>query len=388
MPLKLIRDDILHIAPQVDAVVDPTDEEYSGAGGLDAQLHRAAGPDLGKVCDMLPYLACGQANATPGFGTGARYIFHTCGPVWRGGLYNEEKQLISCYRECLRLAVKYACASVAFPLISSGTFGYPKDKVLRVAMNAITDFLADECDELMVYLVIFDKKAYSLSSALIEGIEERITDEYASARPFSEAFYERSLLRERENRLRGENAEELCEELFSEDFAPGGGFGMQPLPGASFNAAPEVCDMASAPVKKAAKKSRKATGADREKLDKLLTQQDEGFPQMLIRLIEERHMKDSEAYHRANVSKSVFGKIINNKDYRAGKQIVLAFAAGLCLSPEETTELMHKAGHAFTNKRFDVIVRYCIEEGIYDISEINSVLFQYDQTLLGSGYKE
>ena len=390
MPLKLIRDDILHIAPRVDAVIDPTDSYYSGGGGLDAQIHRAAGADLVAVCNMLPFLECGQANATPGFGTGTRYIFHTVGPVWHGGLYGEEQQLISCYRECLRLAVKYACASVAFPLISSGTFGYPKDKVLRVAMNAITDFLADEYDELMVYLVIFDKRSYELSSSLIEGIEERITDEYVDARlPWNEAVRERNMLREMRHPASGAYTEELREEIRF------GGAGPYAYDMAEMAAPPkmmlpveEKCAMAPAAVPKHSKKPRKVTEGDKEKIDKLLMQQDEGFSDMLIRLIEDRQIKDSEAYHRANVSKSVFGKIINNKNYKAGKQIVLAFAAGLQLSMDETTELMHKAGHAFTNKCFDVVVHYCIEQGIYDVSEINSILFKYDQMLLGSGFKE
>ena len=473
MPLKLVRDDLLRLSPHVDAIVNPTDKIYSGGGHLDMRIHLTAGPELTLDCDKLPPLAVGKAEVTPGYRLGCRYVLHTRGPVWEDGKHGEEELLISSYKECLRLATRLGCRSVAFPLISSGTFRYPKDKVLRVAMNAITGFLSDEYDalsasgecappvgsgadgepdDLMVYLVIYDKEAYRLGSGLVAGIEQRIQDAYVDQYAafddmlietiFGHAYLERERLEglaykerrraeERDRLARGErpafngerpDAEKLAalantlEDLLrvrgeasteAEATAPEvpleeqAAWAEELLPpeaptvkgkaakGAELSAPAVKGKVADAAELSAPPAPRRATDADRTQIDRILEQRDEGFREMLLRLIGERGIKDSAAYKAANVSRGLFNRIVNRPEYRPGKQIVLAFAAGLCLTMEETEELMQKAGLAFTARDpFDIIVRYCLENRIYDVDEINMILFSYDRQLLGSGSRE
>jgi len=161
MPLQIIHDDITKLA--YDVIVNPTDNSYSGSGGTDYAVHKAAGADLDKYCADLPELFPGKVCKTPAFNLKAKHIYHTVGPVWENGRENEEIILRSCYLNCLILAVKDGVNSIAFPLISSGTFGFPKDKVLNIAITAISDFLFTNDSEIEVFICVYDKQSYELS---------------------------------------------------------------------------------------------------------------------------------------------------------------------------------------------------------------------------------
>lgn len=178
MPLQIVRNDITHM--QVDAIVNAANASLSdGGGGVDGCIHRAAGPELLAECKALGGCATGHAKLTKGYALPCRYVIHTVGPQWCGGAHGECEQLAACYRSSLALALEYGCASVAFPLIASGVYGFPKDLALRTAIDTIGDFLL--VHDMTVYLVIFDRKAYQIGSKLFADITAYIDDRYVAA---------------------------------------------------------------------------------------------------------------------------------------------------------------------------------------------------------------
>lgn len=255
-----------------------------------------------------------------------KYVIHTVGPVWQGGNYHEEELLSSCYRNSLQLAKAYECESVAFPLISSGIYGYPKEQALQVAINEICKFLAD--NDMLVYIVVFDKDGFRVSKKLVRDIAEYIDEHYV------ETHYS-------ENRSRG------LSRLLRQ---------------------PETYPMQTAALN----------------LADVVNQLDESFSQMLLRKIDEKGLTDSQCYKRANVDRKLFSKIRNNVNYKPKKTTAIAFAVALELSLDETKEMLQKAGYALSHSnKFDVIIEYFIQKGEYDIFTVNEALFEFDQVLLG-----
>ena len=341
MPLQIIRQDITKM--RVDAIVNTTNEEMIGYSGVDLAIHTIAGAELDAECAKLAPLGLGQAKLSGAYGLPCKYVIHTSGPVWRGGLVGESIILRSCYIESLKLAVKTGCRSVAFPLISSGVYGYPKDQVLKFAIQTITEFLFDH--ELTVYLCVFDKESYSFSQKLFSDIQEFINDEYVDEH--DEDFYE----------------------TFDGS--------IDEMPMAKCIQAP-MCADAMMPRK------RETSSAAGKSLREYMKQMDRSFQEMLFDLIDESGMTDVECYKKANVDKRTFSKIKSNKDYKPSKQTVIAFAISLQLDMDTTQELLATAGFTLSrSKVFDKIIRYFIHNGNYDIFEINEALFEFDQVLLG-----
>lgn len=341
MPLQIIRQDITKM--RVDAIVNTTNEEMVGYSGVDLAIHTIAGAELDAECAKLAPLGLGQAKLSGAYGLPCKYVIHTSGPVWRGGLVGESIILRSCYIESLKLAVKNECRSVAFPLISSGVYGYPKDQVLKFAIQTITEFLFDH--ELTVYLCVFDKESYSFSQKLFSDIQEFINDEYVDEH--------------------------------NEDFYEAFDGSIDEIPMAKCLQAP-MCADAMIPRK------RETSSAAGKSLREYMKQMDRSFQEMLFDLIDESGMTDVECYKKANVDKRTFSKIKSNKDYKPSKQTVIAFAISLQLDIDTTQELLATAGFTLSrSKVFDKIIRYFIHNGNYDIFEINEALFEFDQQLLG-----
>lgn len=343
MPLQLIRADITKLS--CDAIVNAANNTLLGGGGVDGAIHRAAGPALLAECKKLGGCETGKAKITKGYALDCRYIIHTVGPIWQGGSANEEALLESCYRSSLALAKKHHCGSVAFPLISAGVYGYPKKEALDIAVRTITDFLSDS--EMLVYLVIFGRDVLELTQARFADVRQYIDDHYAE--------------------------QHLAEENYRRTSPVYGAPMMQQA------AMPMPCTVSAAASNKKPRPAKtSSTLAD------YLKKQDESFSQMLLRLIDERGMKDSECYKKANIDRKLFSKIRSDRFYRPSKATALSFAVALELSLDETEELLKKAGYALSHSsRFDLIVEYFIINRKYSIMEINEALFAFDQVLLG-----
>ncbi len=375
MPLQIIRQDITKM--DCDAIVNAANNTLLGGGGVDGMIHRAAGPGLLAECMTLHGCKTGSAKITKGYRLPAKYVIHTVGPVWRGGGNGERVLLASCYRSSLELAAEHGCESVAFPLISAGIFGYPKAEALRVAEETITDFLAEH-DEMTVYLTVFGKNAYLISTELYDDVKSYIDDNYVSAHTDlrRESARRKSLLNgmsfaayEKRTGAAPREADVSCEEAAGLH---------EREAGAALREEAFLCS-----DKTTAFCAPRASAA--ESLEDALKTIDESFSQMLLRKIDERGMTDAECYKKANVDRKLFSKIRGDVGYRPSKATALAFAVALELPLDETRELLMKAGYALSrSSRFDIIVEYFIRRQRYDIFEINETLFSFDQMLLGS----
>ena len=345
MPLHIVRNDITKMT--VDAIVNAAKPSLLGGGGVDGAIHAAAGPKLLEECRTLGGCETGHAKITKGYQLPCRYVIHTVGPVWQGGQNGEKDLLVSCYRNSLALAREYGCESVAFPLISAGIYGYPKDKAIKTAVDTIGDFLLE--NDMTVYLVIHGRGSLDMAHRLFSDIQEYIDDHYVEEH--APKFRRRDSRESRENRA---SAEELY-------------FGKAqmeaPAPADGFTAAAD----------------------DPEELKRAVSELDESFQQMLLRKIDERGITDAQCYKKANIDRKLFSKIRGDVHYRPSKPTAIAFAVALELDGEETEELLRKAGYALSrSSKFDVIIRYFIDRGIYNIFQINEALFFYDQSLLGT----
>ncbi|MCI9508880.1 MAG: RNase III inhibitor [Angelakisella sp.] len=331
MPLTIIREDITRMA--VDAIVNATNKDLQMGGGVCGAIFKAAGAEaLQAACNKVSPIQMGKAAITPGFSLPAKYVIHAAGPVYRR--WDKEKSralLCSAYQESLRLAEEHGCKSIAFPLISSGIYGYPKDEALEVARTAIEEFLKDH--EMEVFLTVFDKSSFQISKALLGDVEHYIDQHFVETRQAKQRVL-----------------------LQVEKEALGQALPMMAVAGAAPN----------------------------QGLDDLVKNLDEPFSDALLKLIDQKGKTDVEVYKRANIDRKLFSKIRTGKGYTPKKPTILALAIALELTLEETDDLLERAGYALSHaSKFDVIVEYFIVNKKYNIFEMNEVLFQYDQPLLG-----
>jgi O-acetyl-ADP-ribose deacetylase (regulator of RNase III)/transcriptional regulator with XRE-family HTH domain len=341
MPFTIVRQDITKM--KVDAIVNAANTDLQMGGGVCGAIFKAAGAaQLQVACDKLAPIKTGEAVITSGFDLPAKFVIHAAGPVYRyQNAEQSEKLLRSAYMESFRLAIENNCESIAFPLISSGIYGYPKDEALQVATAAIQDFLIN--NDIDITLVVFDKSAFTVSRELLGAVESYIDEHYVDTHQIKRRKLldvERQAISEADERANIFN-EPLLEEMLAPIGAP-------------------------AP------------------LDDLVGNLDEPFSQMLLRLIDAKGMTDVEVYKRANLDRKLFSKIRSNKGYMPSKRTAIALAVALKLSLDETDDLLERAGYALSHAvKFDVIVEYFIANGKYDVFAINEVLFEYDQPLLG-----
>lgn len=324
MPFQIVRNDITLM--QVDAIVNTANEFPTYSSGTDTAVYEAAGVEkLLAAREKIGFLNEGEVAITPGFNLPAQYIIHAVSPLYQGGNKGESERLRSCYNKSLQLAKEHGCKSIAFPLIATGGFGYPQEEGMEIALSCINQFLMKE--DMMVYLVVFNKEAFHLSGKLFNDVQSYIDDHYVEEKIEVEYSYRC-----------------ISEPAFS---------------------------------RPAEKKSRRS-------LDDVISQASETFQQQLFRLIDQSGEKDVTIYKKANVDKKLFHKIKINENYQPSKHTVICFSLALELSLDETKDLLARAGYALSpcNKR-DLIIQYFIENKIYDIYTVDCVLYDYDQQMLG-----
>jgi len=335
MPFTIIRNDITKM--KVDAIVNAANTKLLMGGGVCGAIFKAAGEaELRAACDKLSPIKTGEAVITPGFKLPAKYIIHTAGPIYRDGKQGEEELLYSCYINSLKRAIENKCESIAFPLISSGIYGYPKRDALEVATLAIKDFLTDH--DMDVSLVVFDKEAFVASQDLLGEVEAFIDENYIE--DYEDQHKKRRLLYEEKGTINLVDTSRIVYGV-SERIPHSG-------------------------------------------IAQLVGNLDEPFSTTLFRLIDVKGMTDVEVYKRANLDRRLFSKIRSNKGYMPSKRTAIALAVALELTLDETQDLLRRAGYTLSqSQKFDVIIQYFIINRRYDIFEINEVLFSYDQPLLG-----
>ncbi len=341
MPLFIVRDNIINMT--TDAIVNTANRLPLVGTGIDKAVYEAAGWDeLLAWRRSVGTIEVGHAVIGPAFRLRAKYIIHTVGPLWCGGMSGEADALEKCYRSILETATKNKCRSVAVPLISTGNFRFPKDIALRIANDVITSYLEDH--ELTVWLVVFDNESYHISEELFDHVRSYVDARYIEEIVFNEYESAPPCVNRRDTDMRSSLA-------FS-------------LGGAAYIS-----------------RSKKAYCSIKDVVDDL----EDSFAEVLFRYIDSKGFTDPEVYKRANLDRKLFSKIRKNRSYQPSKNTAIALAIALKLTLEETKDFIAKAGYALTHSsKADIIVEYFIKRKEYDIFKLNEVLFEFGEPLLGS----
>ena len=350
MPLEIVRNDITKV--KADAIVNSANRHPICGGGTEYQIYEAAGhEDLLKAREQVGPLDVAGVAVTPAFALDAKYIIHTVGPKWNDGKSGEMLALANCYRNALDKAKELGCQSIAFPLISSGVFRFPKDYAVRIATQTIGEFL--QTNEMLVTLVVFDRKAFEVSEDLYSDIQAFIDDNYVQDKYEGVRRYAR-------RRRQGRNVpDEECENMALQS--------------------PQI--PAEEPLYCAMKLAEKSSAS----LDDILAKPGETFCDKLFNLIHEKNLDDVEVYKKANLDRKHFSKIRSNVKYKPTKKTALALAIALHLNMDETKDLLARAELALSpSNRGDLVVSYFIERGMFDIWEINNMLFKFGLPTLGA----
>ena len=423
MPFKIIRNDITKV--HADAIVNTANPEPVFDRGTDQAIYQAAGKrKLLRERKKIGRIAAGEVAVTPAFNLHAKYIIHTVGPVWVDGNHRELELLASCYRKSLLIARQLECRSIAFPLISTGVYGFPKDKALDIALGEFSSFLAPSEDaadggldsgsdsgldsglkeEMDITLVVFDRKAFDLSSNLTAGVEQYIDENYVDDRHIEEygtsyhsrekgnsagperrrwSVFERLSFPKRQS---GRPVPGTSSEYGTGGSAPHSWGQREEFPEKPLQHAESLQDVSS-PYTENRKGYRPSItgGLQARSLQDVISQAGETFQESLLRMIDERGLNDTQVYKRANIDRRLFSKIRSNREYSPKRQTAVSLALALELNMDETRDLLGRAGIALScSSKFDLIISYCIQNGIYDIIRINAILFDYGQPLLGA----
>lgn len=422
MPFEIVRNDLTNM--NVDAIVNAANPRPIVGYGVDRGVHKKAGIRLLFARKRIGNIAFGDAAITPAYRLDAKYVIHAVSPVWQGGNEDERELLKNCYEKSLQLALEYGCESIAFPLLSAGNHGFPKELALQIAIHVFSEFLMKY--DMQIYLVVFSQDAFVLSEKLFSSVKSYIDEIYTREKNFEEYGVENKcnirssqleqLKKAMEQRKRealeydSQGKEDKIEVEFSlqaedkeeTEYSPRRGeVKAQLTSSASFEMTPQEDTQAEKTVSPREMESPRQMESLRKiefscktvsprkmtsprKLEDLIKEVDESFSEALIRLIDQKGMKDPDVYKRANIDRKLFSKIKNNISYKPSKSTALAFAIALELNLDETRDLIGRAGFALTHSsKFDIIVEYFLLEKNYNIFEINEVLFAFDQPLIG-----
>ena len=337
MPFQIISGNIVDM--KADAIVNAANSQLQMGGGVCGAIFTAAGAEkMQAACDAIGGCQSGNAVMTPGFKLPASYVIHTVGPVWHGGSHGEEAILHSCYMNSMCLAVSHQLESIAFPLISSGIYGYPKDQALKVAVGAISEFLQEH--DLTVILVIRDKPSLMIDRELFAEVSAFLDQGFAD---YSQM-----------NGLAG--SEMKVPRAFEERFHDLPVIKEKMIPEPSFS----------------------------NEIQRILSNQEDTFSEKLVKIIDFKGLSDAETCKKANIDRRLFSKICCDKTDQLKKETAIALAIALELSLDETSDFLGAAGYSLSkSNQFDLIVNYFLRKEEYDIYTINETLFAFGQKLLG-----
>ena len=349
MPFKIIRDDITKV--KADAIVNPVNPEVCIGGGVESAIYEAAGKEkLLEARKELGRLNPGKVGVTEAFNLDAKYIVHVSGLYWKGGNSFEARCLEECYEKALKAALDKGCKSIAFPLLATGTYGFPKDIGLDVAVSAFTEFLEEY--EMEITLVVFGNDAVNVSGKLVDEVRSFVDDKYVKEALETEYKEDRKI---------------FCYSLSSER-----------LHLLSKVETYEVLDNACAKETFSAEQSGSLETA-------LKNIYKESFEKHLQQLINKKGLRNSEVYAAANISKQYFSKLLKGQ-VKPSKDKMLALAVGLRLNMDEVVDFLRIAGYALSPiSQTDTVVEYFIRKQEYNVLKINIVLFDYGLEPLTNG---
>lgn len=349
MPFKIIRDDITKV--KADAIVNPANPEPVIGGGVESAIYEAAGREkLLEARKELGRLQPGKVGVTEAFNLDAKYIVHVSGLYWKGGNSFEARCLKECYEKALKAALDKGCKSIAFPLLGTGTYGFPKDIGLDVAVSTFTEFLEEY--EMDITLVVFGNDAVNVSGKLVDEVRSFVDDKYVKEALEAEYKKDRNIERyalpnERFHLLLKEETYDVPDNACTKE---------------TFSAEP------SGSLEAALKNIYK-----------------ESFEKHLQQLINKKGLRNSEVYAAANISKQYFSKLLKGQ-VKPSKDKMLALAVGLRLNMDETADFLRIAGYALSPiSQTDTVVEYFIRKQEYNVLKINIVLFDYGLEPLSNG---
>ena len=355
MPFKIVRNDITRI--KADAIVNTANPNPICASGTDLAIYEAAGKEqLLAERTKIGKIVRGDVAVTGAYNLNAKYIIHTVGPVWEDGNHHEFDILESCYRKSLQKAVELKCESIAFPLISTGVYGFPKDKALQIAVSVFSSFLLE--NDMQIILVVFDKKSFQLSRQIVGEIDSYIDANYV--RNSNKREYP---VRSRKSvRVRELPEEDFYEEMFQKN---------QIEDTYLFDDESQVL---AEPCMLSADMS----------LEDQLANMGASFHDKLFELIDASHLDNKDVWKRANLDRKHFSKIQCDMNYHPKKKTVMALCIALELDLEQSKDLLARADWAFSpSSKVDLIVQKAIIDKQYDIMQLNVTLFKYTNEILG-----
>lgn len=379
MPFKIVRNDLTKM--QVDAIVNTANPNPTYSSGTDTAVYMAAGEEalLAERKKIGP-MKEGEVAITPGFQLPAKYIIHAVSPRYLGGVFGEEEKLRDCYRKSLALAAKYACKSIAFPLISTGSLGYPKEEGMRIALDEINAFLMQQ--DMLVYLVVFDTAATWLGLNLYPDLEAYIDHNYVCEKrleEYGDRYYGSVRRDEPEYGTYRRECAKLETQLKPTQNMPVPCRASRPFD--TRNNKYEVCsgEDFEADTEFDSEGCSEVNIEDYESaLEERMKHMSDTFQEYLMYLISTKHLTNAQVYKKAIVTKQLFSKIKLNPDYHPDKATAIRLCVGAQLNLDETKDLLARAGYALSpcDKR-DIIFSFFIERGIFDMIEIDIALEEH-----------
>ena len=346
MPFSIIRNDITAVT--ADAIVNAANPRPVIGAGTDSAIHAKAGPELLIARKKIGDIARGCCAETPAFGLNAKYVLHTVSPAWVDAYHREAELLRQAYDSALHRAAELGCNSIAFPLMAAGSYGFPKDLALRTAIDAFTAFLMQS--DMEIILVLFNAGAFQIAGNLFADLKSYVDENYVAEQSAREYYTKAPSSRE----------------VYRRDYMPKARL--------SF----------SRRENKACKASMPLSHEDDFDIDEFLFRTAPTFSEKLQKYLMQHEGKDSAIYGDGAMSRQLFNKIINSKDYTPKKSTAIQLAVGLHLDFDQTQDLLSSAGYVLTHSdKRDVVVEYYIKKKIYKVVEIDIALEQYGLMCLG-----